>query len=145
MATPIKRVGLIVTIALLLMVSAFASVAYAKTLVGTNGPDDLEGTNNRDTVYGLSGGDDINGKLGTDDLYGGRGGDEIKGRGHDDYIVGGLGHDELYGGFGDDRIEAADGLKDDVDCGTGEEDVASVDKGLDNVSDCEFVNGKEVD
>jgi len=38
MATPIKRVGLIVTIALLLMVSAFASVAYAKTLLGRTVP-----------------------------------------------------------------------------------------------------------
>jgi hypothetical protein len=45
----------------------------------------------------------------------------------------------VSGGSDDDRINAQDGFKDVVDCGTGE-DTVFFDRGLDRVRDCEIKN-----
>lgn len=66
------------------------------TIVGTTGPDVLEGTPKRDVIVGLAG----------DDLLYGRGGDDlICGGNGSDRLFGGPGADQLFGGFdrrGDD-------------------------------------------
>jgi Ca2+-binding RTX toxin-like protein len=116
------------------------------TEVGTNGNDDLVAPFSqfqRDTVYGLNGRDELFGDNGDDELYGGNGQDRFLGDYDEDYIVGGQGWDYLSGNAHADIIEAADGRADDVYCGNGENDRASVDK-EDTVGGCEYVNGKRV-
>jgi Ca2+-binding RTX toxin-like protein len=117
------------------------------TEVGTNGNDDLiapfDHFGQQDTVYGLNGRDELFGDNGDDELYGGNGQDRILGDYDEDYIVGGQGRDYLSGNAHADIVEAADGRADDVYCGNGENDRASVDK-EDTVGGCEFVNGKRV-
>ena len=132
----IRRAGVAVALALL-MATALAGAAYAATLVGTAGPDELRGTPNSDEISGLGGDDFIVGRGADDDLSGGRSGP--------DYIVGGRGVDEHYSQGGNDRIEAADGKRDFVNCGSGEYDRASVDADedvQDVVKNCEIVNGQ---
>ncbi len=70
------------------------------TLVGTNGPDKLDGGSGNDRVYGLGGGDRIGG-----------------GSGDDPALSGGAGQDGISGGSGDDTVYAADGYADTIDCG----------------------------
>lgn len=116
------------------------------TEVGTNGNNDLVAPFSRfqqDTVYGLNGTDYLFGSNGDDQLYGGNGQDRILGDYDEDYIVGGKGWDYLSGNAHADTIEAADGQKDTVYCGSGERDRASVDK-EDTVDGCETVNGEPV-
>jgi Ca2+-binding RTX toxin-like protein len=136
MMTTIGRMSLMVAFALLLMATALASVAYAKTYVGTNRDDEIDGTDKADVIYGLNGTDELTGLKGGDELYGGRGVDDLDGGGHADYLNGGKGQDEVYGKWGNDRVEAADGQKDTINCGPGE-DTASIDEDLDEVSNCE--------
>lgn len=76
-------------------------------------------------------------------MYGGIGNDRIEGYEDADYIVGGQGWDYLTGGRHADIIEAADGRRDIIFCGNGENDRASVDE-EDTVGGCEFVNGERV-
>jgi Ca2+-binding RTX toxin-like protein len=84
--------------------------------------------------------DFIDGRAGDDELYGGNSPDRIRGSDDEDYIVGGRDRDYLLGGPHADIIESADGWQDEVNCGKGENDRASVDK-VDIVKGCEFVNG----
>ena len=62
----------------------------------------------------------------------------VNGGGGPDTISGGTGEDELSGGAGDDTINARDGVRDVVNCGSGD-DLARVDA-LDVVRGCEQVN-----
>ena len=145
MATRIRWAVAAVALALL-MAAALGGAAWAATLVGTAGPDELHGSSEVDTLYGLDGGDSLSGRGAGDELYGGRGRDILLGRFGPDYIVGGRGQDRLYGGPGmlvgpgNDRIEAADGQHDLIDCGPGEFDRVSVDE-LDVIGRCEIVTG----
>jgi Ca2+-binding RTX toxin-like protein len=112
------------------------------TTVGNNANNDLRAPFSQhvqDTIYALDGRNFIDGRAGDDELYGGSGHDNIKGSDDEDYIVGGRGRDYLFGGPHADVIEAADGWKDEVNCGSGDKDKASVDK-VDSVSRCEFVS-----
>lgn len=89
-----------------------------------------------DTVKGLGGDDLIDGANGNDTLDGGDGNDTIYGGGNDDTIIGGPGLDSLNGegsasGFfvsiaGNDRIDARDGIAENLNCGPGA-DTAIVD------------------
>ena len=145
-----KRIA-ILALAALIMAAIVATAAYAAprifthTAVGTNGNDDLIAPFGRigqqDTAYGLNGRDEIFGDNGDDKLYGGNGNDRILSDYEADYIVGGQGRDYLSGNAHADIIEAADGQKDYVYCGSGENDRASVDE-KDVVGGCEFVNGE---
>jgi Ca2+-binding RTX toxin-like protein len=130
--------------AVLLLTFIVAAAAYAATLVGTNGDNALIGTNGPDKMYGLNGYDVLEGKNGADELYAGKGSDEAYGKGKDDYLVGGSGWDQLYGGRGSDIIEAADGRRDDVVCGSGKADKATIDDDDFLLNGCEFVNGRPV-
>jgi Ca2+-binding RTX toxin-like protein len=84
------------------------------TIVGTAGPDSLEGGPN-DVVYGGGGDDGISGApimcggSGADSIDGTyKGDDKIRGGGGADNIEGEFGVDTLLGGGGDDRIEDTD-------------------------------------
>lgn len=141
-----KRLA-ILAFAVLMLTLVIATAADAgifhHTVFGTNGNDDLIAPfgyiGQDDTVYGLGGRDDIFGAEGDDDLYGGNGQDRILGDYDDDYIVGGKGWDYLSGNANADTIKAADGRADDVFCGSGSNDKATVDK-ADTVGGCETVN-----
>jgi hypothetical protein len=94
-----------------------------------------------DTIQGLGGDDLIDAANGNDSIDGGAGNDTIYGGGNDDTIVGGPGLDSMSGEgsssgtftsvAGNDRIDARDGVAEQLNCGLGA-DVAIVD-GLDLV------------
>jgi hypothetical protein len=106
------------------------------TLFADGGPDrTLDGD---DEVYGGPGVDDMRGLGGSDLLVGGRSKDFIDAR--EDAIAGDdiiAGLDTVKGGPGNDEVSADDGVKDIIDCGTGEEDFATRDQGIDTVKNCE--------
>ena len=69
---------------------------------GTDGNDNLTGTNDAEVFNGLEGNDIISGGGGNDSLKGGDGNDTLYGEDGNDYLVGGKGTDVLYGEDGDD-------------------------------------------
>lgn len=99
-----------------------------KKIVGTNKADYLAGGGHDDVIYGEGGNDTLLGGAGDDKIYGGPG---------NDVITGGAGADQLYGGPGSDTIYAADGERDTIDCGPGQ-DRAVVDS-FDKTVNCEVV------
>lgn len=113
----LRRAGLPVVAVGLLLLSLAAGDALAGAELGGRGDDALRGAGHDDRLAGFGGEDGIWGLGGADGLSGGAGGDEL---------YGGPGRDVLYGGAGDDFLEAKDGGRDYVDCGTGR-DAASVD------------------
>ena len=64
--------ALLIVATMLLGVVMLSGVALAKNITGTNGPDRLIGTPNKDQIYGLGGPDYLSGKPSADALYGGR-------------------------------------------------------------------------
>jgi hypothetical protein len=132
---------------------ALAGVALARSsavIVGTPGPDSLDGTpaadvvyakggddtvragDGSDVVYGQGGSDELHAGDGHDVLYGGAGNDAVHG-GQDgdieyggdgnDSLWGGQGADQLFGGAGDDVLHALanDNQFDMVNCGPGDD------------------------
>ena len=89
------------------------------TVIGTPGNDVLTGTAGDDVICGLGGNDVLDGRGGDDLIDGGAGNDRL---------VGGAGDDTMLGGPGDDRLLAADGFRDSVDGGPGN-DTGHVDPG----------------
>jgi Ca2+-binding RTX toxin-like protein len=71
-------------------------------LIGTSGPDTLEGTDEDDNIYGLEGNDAITDGLGSDRIFAGPGDDdiELEGTGEENEE----GQDIAYGEGGDDNI-----------------------------------------
>ncbi len=113
-------------------------------LWGGGGADTIMGDEGHDEVHGEDGKDDLDGGGGDDLLEGGGQGDEMRGEaGSDklragsggDLLVGGTRKDVLRGEEGDDTILAKDGVLDEVDGGTGN-DEAKVDN-VDLVSSVE--------
>lgn len=126
----------------------------SRACFGTDGRDTITGTNARDEIDALGGVDEVDGKGGNDEVYGGPGGEVfIFGRGGSDTLVGGGGQDNIFttefpssspgvdtvrAGAGNDGIDAVDGFKDLINCGTGDSDLVYFDQGLDEVaSNCE--------
>jgi Ca2+-binding RTX toxin-like protein len=104
---------------------------------GTPGEDVLIGNANgvgSDTVLGGDGDDKLAGFDGSDHLDGGPGDDKISAREFDFPLLPGV--DVVQGGLGNDTIQAADEVRDLIDCGPGD-DTAVVDAGLDVVFGCE--------
>jgi hypothetical protein len=96
--------GLLLTVAILL-VSADRSFASERcTIIGTAGPDELTGTPRADLICGRGGADLIDGRAGDDRLLGGPGADFLNGGPGRDFLDGGAGSDELHGGPGADRL-----------------------------------------
>ena len=101
-------------------------------LHGLSGNDRISGEGGRDTVRGGAGGDRISGGssgdriaggAGNDRISGGSGNDRIEGNSGKDRLEGGSGRDSLSGGSGNDRIDARDGRRDRISCGTGRDTV----------------------
>lgn len=74
------------------------------TLVGTEGPDELDGTDDADIIFGLGGDDIIRAHSGDDIVCGGPGNDQLGGGPGYDVIDGGEGEDSCKGGPDDNDI-----------------------------------------
>ena len=109
-------------------VSAAPPHIRGRRIVGTSKNEYLAGGGHDDTIFGLGGNDTLLGGAGDDRIYGGSG---------RDVITGGSGADRLFGGRGSDTIFAADGERDIIDCGPGN-DRAVVDS-VDKAVNCEVV------
>ena len=84
--------------------------APACSITGTDGPDVLEGTLDRDFICGGAGDDSISGLGGDDVLLGGAGADTVIGGAGNDVIAGERDADQLRGGPGDDTVNGRDRL-----------------------------------
>lgn len=93
-----------------------------------------------------SGNDIVVGTDAADELYGGSGADRVYGYGSGDYVsggsdnddpvlLGGAGRDGISGGSGSATVYAADGYRDNIDCGSGF-DYVQIDS-FDRVTGCE--------
>jgi fimbrial isopeptide formation D2 family protein len=103
-------------------------------LVGTAGADRVRGLGGRDVIDGIDGDDQLCGGQGGDYLYGRAGAEVLRGEDgndrlygsrHADTVEGGAGHDALISGRGADTILAADGVRDCILTGKGEDSVAA--------------------
>jgi hypothetical protein len=126
---------------------ATACSTATNAVTGTNAPNTLRGTAGGDLMRGLGGDDTLNALRGNDCLDGGTGIDQLNANAGDDELIGGDGNDRLaagvgqdvvVGGLGFDRVYAADGAVDQIDCGAGANDIATVDA-IDVVVNCERV------
>jgi Ca2+-binding RTX toxin-like protein len=116
--------------------------------VGANDGEALEGDNVSSGVEKVttgSGNDDITGDVspetltggaGDDTIRGGGGNDVISGQGGDDTIFGGAGKDTVSGGPGNDIFHTADGIKDSINCGDGNDNTADTDAIDTKTSNC---------
>jgi Ca2+-binding RTX toxin-like protein len=126
---------------------------------------DLDGDATIDKIYGEEGNDlELDGDRGNDLLYGGPGNDGgaptsdnlrnrgLRGEGGENWVYGEDGADtidaqtavdlagaveHIFGGNDNDTITAADGVRDEIDCGLGVDTVVSYDTGLDVLVNCE--------
>lgn len=116
----------------ILVALAFAPVAQAQVIEGTNSGEVLVGTEFGDKIYGYGGADTLRGKAGGDLLKGGNG---------EDSLECGIGRDEPVGGPDDDLIfcNADDGKADVIDCGGGEDLVFWYAAGSVIFTNCEHV------
>ncbi|MGD9737475.1 MAG: calcium-binding protein [Solirubrobacterales bacterium] len=143
-------------LALVLMSSALAAAPQSEPvevprchgrqaeIVGSEGPDVLHGTPERDVIWGGGGDDEIYGSLGNDlicggpgadTVHGGRGNDEVDGgAGDGDRVIGDLGDDKVLGGAGDHDEVAGDLGIDIVNGGPGAFDLVHGDYGWDRMS-----------
>lgn len=83
------------------------------SISGSNGNNNIVGTNDNDTIAGNGGKDTIFAESGNDLLYGGDKDDKLYGATGNDILYGGDDKDDLYGGDGDDTLfgeEDKDGL-----------------------------------
>ena len=108
--------------------ATFRCNGVVATIVGTNGNDEIKGTNGRDVIVARGGNDEIYGRggndlicagagvddveagAGNDRVYGGGGNDDLEGQDGADRIFGGGGNDELYGHAGDDLLDGGAGF-----------------------------------
>jgi RTX calcium-binding nonapeptide repeat (4 copies) len=140
-------------------------IAYAASVFGGPGDDDLRGFGDgalivggpgddqhlalfgdqiiqggpgNDLIYDGDGNDRAEGGSGRDQVGGGHGEDELSGGSGNDLIAGGYGSDGIEAGAGDDEVWSFDPDRDTVDCGTGH-DRAYVSR-TDRVTGCETVS-----
>jgi Ca2+-binding RTX toxin-like protein len=117
-------------------------------LDGGDGRDSLDGGTGNDRLAGAAGNDKLTGAAGNDRLTGGSGNDVLSGGTGKDSLDGGTGNDRLTGGSlvnrykggsGNDVLNARNGRRETVDCGSGRRDRAVVDR-RDRVRGCERVS-----
>ena len=82
---------------------------FGKKVFGTNGDDDISGSNHSETIFGFRGNDTIFASLGNDTVFGGRGDDLIDGGPGNDRLFGEKGNDALLGGEGNDDLFGGSG------------------------------------
>jgi Ca2+-binding RTX toxin-like protein len=135
-----RRRALLILATMGLGLLLLGGVALADTIDGTEGPDDLIGTDKNDVIHASGGADYVSGLAAADLLYAGAGNDTVVGRDGNDRIYGNAGSDMLFGNHENDTINSAgDGVRDVVKCGIGKDDTAYVDK-MDSVNkNCENV------
>ncbi|MFE1547724.1 calcium-binding protein [Streptomyces sp. NPDC058718] len=80
------------------------------TIIGTSGPDTLNGGYSNDVICGLGGNDTVRASYGHDTVHGGYGNDNLDGSFGDDTMNGGPGNDTLTGSYGNDRLTTTDGV-----------------------------------
>ncbi|MFD9353417.1 calcium-binding protein [Streptomyces sp. NPDC060031] len=92
--------------------TATTSVNNARgcTIIGTSGPDTLNGGYFNDVICALGGNDTVLASYGNDTVHGGFGNDNLDGGFGDDTLNGGPGNDTLTGYYGNDRLTATDGV-----------------------------------
>lgn len=97
-----KRTIHLLVVGAIVLVTAAAGVAFAATLVGTQGPDRITGTNNSDTILG-GGNDHLRGAGGADTVNAARGNDVINLDRDDthDFVRCGAGFDRVFVSGGD--------------------------------------------
>jgi hypothetical protein len=114
-----------------------AGIAYAASVFGGPGDDELRGFGDGTLIVGGPGDDKHLASFGDQIIQGGPGDDLISGGPGDDRAEGGPGRDSLAGGYGDDTVWSFDPNRDTVDCGPGR-DRAYVSRN-DRVTGCEIV------
>lgn len=114
--------------------------AGVDSLTGGAGADRLSGDAGIDTLRGGPGADHLTGGSGDDRLEGGAGADVLSGGSGRDVLLGGPGAGHLLGGAGDDRLDSANGVRDVVDCGPGQDRVTA--DAQDVLRGCEQVTRK---
>jgi Ca2+-binding RTX toxin-like protein len=117
-----NRIGAAVLGIAAVVLSAFAAVAIARPIVGTNGDDVINGTERHDYIAGRQGNDTLNGFGRADMILGGWGNDTVNAGDGNDLVLGGPGDDTLNGDAGNDRIFAQRGV-DTVNGGPGNDDL----------------------
>ena len=105
---------------------------------GERGRDRIDAGSSNDVISGGSSGDRIAGGQGNDRLTGNSGNDSVTGNAGRDRIDGSSGRDRLSGGSGADRIDARDGRRDRIACGSGRDTVIA-DRADRIARDCERV------
>jgi Ca2+-binding RTX toxin-like protein len=88
-------------------------------LSGTANPNAIKGRRGADQIEGDGAKDTLNGNLGADAVYGGNSEDKLYGGSHNDYVQGGSKSDHLGTDSGSDVVEAKDGFRDQIYCGSG--------------------------
>jgi len=115
---------------------------WALNVTGTEGPDTLTGTAEKDYIYGYGGDDRISGLEEDDRIRGGKGDDTIHGDDGRDRILGGSGNDVIFGddgndvligGPGDDTLTGGLG-KDTFRCGEGNDTVMDFNRAEDTIN-----------
>jgi hypothetical protein len=106
-----------------------------ETLAGTPFGDRIAGLDGNDTISGDAGDDCLEGGEGDDSISGGSGRDTLGGGPANDRLVGGRGVDRFSGGPGNDTIDARNGRRERVSCGTGVDTVRR--DGRDRLRGCE--------
>jgi glucose/arabinose dehydrogenase len=115
----------------ILSLSSPVAKVWALNVTGTEGPDRLNGTAEKDYIYGYGGadiisgleaGDQIRGGNGDDTIHGDKGNDRIRAGSGNDMIFGDDGNDVLIAGRGDDTLTGGSG-KDIFNCGEGNDTV----------------------
>ena len=86
-----------------------AGLSFARTIVGTDGPDVIPAANGGALIFGKGGDDTIAGGNGRDCIVGGDGNDVINGGNGADILLGGRGDDTIAGGNGPDVIDGGEG------------------------------------
>ena len=118
--------GVVALAALSLLTAALAMAA--PPIKGTDGPDSLTGTDQRDRIVAGPGADTVDAKAGRDRVQAGSGNDIVEaGLGHD-VVRGGYGNDTLNGGPGPDLIFAQRGV-DTVNGGEGNDKLWALARG----------------
>ena len=136
------HIGIAVTIPEKCLSTVFAN----DPIFGTDGNDNLRGTNGNDLIYGFEGDDRIASSNGNDCVIGGPGNDKINNSNGNDFLYGEEGNDmlngsngidQLFGGSGNDTLKGSNG-NDQLSGGIGD-DILEGSNGID------FLYGDEGD
>lgn len=139
----VRRYGRVLAVAVVMSGTLFvAHEALAAVMTGTAGDDALIGTDLDDHLRGRAGNDYLKGYSGNDYLSGGVEDDTLDAGIGDDEIKPGEGNDIIYAGPGNDRIYARDTESlDDINCGTGFDQVETIHRDDRTMRNCERALG----